>query len=206
MQDLSELLALHMRTRHVRVSLTLEKQISEDSQYSNVRKFTGKRRSEPLTMAESTFLGLLATEGFEEFYREGQFSVLGATIERADDGSTSFSVTFAKDETKFEPAAFVEDMNVFRRDKGVKGTVLSRVDDRHVIVEGVNVVKKTVRPNPMAGIEGGIVDKTLPIDQSNLMLVNPETGKGDRVGFKEVDGKKVRVFKSNGAVVGAKAE
>ena len=91
------------------------------------------------------------------------------------------------------------------RDKGVKGTVLSRVDDRHVIVEGVNVVKKTVRPNPMAGIEGGIVDKTLPIDQSNLMLVNPETGKGDRVGFKEVDGKKVRVFKSNGAVVGAKA-
>ena len=92
------------------------------------------------------------------------------------------------------------------RDKGVKGTVLSRVDDRHVIVEGVNVVKKTVRPNPMAGIEGGIVDKTLPIDQSNLMLVNPETGKGDRVGFKEVDGKKVRVFQSNGAVVGAKAE
>ena len=92
------------------------------------------------------------------------------------------------------------------RDKGVKGTVLSRVDDRHVIVEGVNVVKKTVRPNPMAGIEGGIVDKPLPIDQSNLMLVNPETGKGDRVGFKEVDGKKVRVFKSNGAVVGAKAE
>ena len=92
------------------------------------------------------------------------------------------------------------------RDKGVKGMVLSRVDDRHVIVEGVNVVKKTVRPNPMAGIEGGIVDKTLPIDQSNLMLVNPETGKGDRVGFKEVDGKKVRVFKSNGAVVGAKAE
>ena len=92
------------------------------------------------------------------------------------------------------------------RDKGVKGTVLSRVDDRHVIVEGVNVVKKTVRPNPMAGIEGGIVDKTLPIDQSSLMLVNPETGKGDRVGFKEVDGKKVRVFKSNGAVVGAKAE
>ena len=125
LQDLSELLALHMRTRHVRVSLTLEKQISEDSQYSNVRKFTGKRRSEPLTMAESTFLGLLATEGFEEFYREGQFSVLGATIERADDGSTSFSVTFAKDETKFEPAAFVEDMNVFRRDKGMKGLTLS---------------------------------------------------------------------------------
>ena len=63
-----------------------------------------------------------------------------------------------------------------------------------------------MRPNPALGVEGGIVDKTLPIDQSNVMLVNPETGKGERVGFKEVDGKKVRVFKSNGAVVGAKAE
>lgn len=92
------------------------------------------------------------------------------------------------------------------RDRGTKGTVLSRVDDRHIIVEDVNVVKKAVRPNPALGVEGGIVDKTLPIDQSNVMLVNPETGKGERVGFKEVDGKKVRVFKSNGAVVGAKAE
>lgn len=92
------------------------------------------------------------------------------------------------------------------RDRGTKGTVLARVDERHVIVEGVNVVKKAVRPNPTLGIEGGIVDKTLPIDQSNVMLVNPETGKGERIGFKEVDGKKVRVFKSNGAVVGAKAE
>ena len=92
------------------------------------------------------------------------------------------------------------------RDRGTKGTVLSRVDDRHIIVEGVTVVKKAVRPNPALGVEGGIVDKTLPIDQSNVMLVNPETGKGERVGFKEVDGKKVRVFKSNGAVVGAKAE
>ena len=89
------------------------------------------------------------------------------------------------------------------RDRGTKGTVLSRVDDRHIIVEGVNVVKKAVRPNPALGVEGGIVDKTLPIDQSNVMLLNPETGKGERVGFKEVDGKKVRVFKSNGAVVGA---
>ena len=75
------------------------------------------------------------------------------------------------------------------RDRGTKGTVLSRVDDRHIIVEGVNVVKKAVRPNPALGVEGGIVDKTLPIDQSNVMLVNPETGKGERVGFKEVDGK-----------------
>ena len=61
------------------------------------------------------------------------------------------------------------------RDRGTKGTVLSRVDDRHIIVEGVNVVKKAVRPNPALGVEGGIVDKTLPIDQSNVMLVNPET-------------------------------
>jgi large subunit ribosomal protein L24 len=57
----------------------------------------------------------------------------------------------------------------------------------------------------MKGVVGGIIDKTMPIDQSNLMLFNPASSKGDRVGFKEVDGKKVRVFKSNGAVVGAKA-
>jgi len=61
-----------------------------------------------------------------------------------------------------------------------------------------------VRPNPMKGVAGGIVDKTMPIDQSNVMLFNPETKKGDRVGFRVVDGKKVRVFKSNGAVVGAR--
>ena len=91
------------------------------------------------------------------------------------------------------------------RDKGKRGTVLTRVDERHVTVEGVNVVKKHVRPNPMKGVVGGIIDKTMPIDQSIVMLVNPTTGKGDRVGFKEVDGKKVRVFKSDGAVVGAKS-
>ncbi len=91
------------------------------------------------------------------------------------------------------------------RDKGKKGTVLSVVDDRHVTVEGINVVKKCVRPNPALGVTGGIVDKVMPIDRSNVMLVNPATGKGDRVGISVVDGKKVRVFKSNGAVVGAKA-
>ncbi len=91
------------------------------------------------------------------------------------------------------------------RDKGKEGVVLSRVDDRHIIVEGIRVVKKAVRPNPTLGIAGGLVDKTLPIDQSNVMLVNPETGKGDRIGLKIVDGRKVRVFKSNGAEVGAKA-
>jgi large subunit ribosomal protein L24 len=91
------------------------------------------------------------------------------------------------------------------RDKGKRGVVLSRVDDAHLLVEGVNVVKKHVRPNPLKGVTGGIVDKNLPIDQSNVMLFNGATQRGDRVGFKEVDGRKVRVFKSNGAVVGAKA-
>ncbi len=89
------------------------------------------------------------------------------------------------------------------RDKGKRGTVLTRVDERHVTVEGINLVKKHVRPNPMAGIPGGIVDKIMPIDESNVMLFNPKTGKGDRVGFKVEGDKKVRVFKSNGAVVGS---
>jgi large subunit ribosomal protein L24 len=91
------------------------------------------------------------------------------------------------------------------RDKGKRGVVLARVDESHVTVEGINLVKKHVRPNPMKGVTGGIIDKTMPIDISNVMLFNPVTGKGDRVGIKEVDGKKLRVFKSNGAVVGAKS-
>jgi large subunit ribosomal protein L24 len=91
------------------------------------------------------------------------------------------------------------------RDRGKRGVVLARVDASHVTVEGIGVVKKHVRPNPMKGVAGGIVDKTMPIDISNVMLFNPATKKGDRVGFKVVDGKKVRVFKSNGAVVGAKS-
>ena len=88
------------------------------------------------------------------------------------------------------------------RDKGKRGTVLAHVGERHVTVEGINTVKKHVRPNPMKGVTGGIIDKTMPIDASNVMLFNPKTGKGDRVGSKIEDGKKVRVFKSNGAVVG----
>jgi large subunit ribosomal protein L24 len=90
------------------------------------------------------------------------------------------------------------------RDKGKRGTVLRRVDGSHLVVEGINVVKKHVRPNPLKGVTGGIIDKTMPIDQSNVMLFNPATSKGDRIGIKLVDGKKVRVFKSNGALVGAK--
>ena len=64
------------------------------------------------------------------------------------------------------------------KDRGKRGVVLDRVDQRHVRVEGVNLVKKHVRPNPMKGVTGGISDKTLPIDQSNVMLYNPATGKG----------------------------
>jgi large subunit ribosomal protein L24 len=90
------------------------------------------------------------------------------------------------------------------RDKGKRGTVTARVDDTHLMVDGVNVVKKHARPNPMKGITGGIVDKTMPIDQSNVMLFNPATGKGDRVGFKVLeDGTKVRVYRSNGEQVKA---
>jgi large subunit ribosomal protein L24 len=91
------------------------------------------------------------------------------------------------------------------KDKGKRGVVLARVDATHLTVEGVGVVKKHVRPNPMKGVAGGIVDKTMPIDISNVMLFNPATKKGDRVGLKVVDGKKVRVFKSNGVVVGSKS-
>ena len=90
------------------------------------------------------------------------------------------------------------------RDKGKRGVVLHRVDESHLVIEGINMVKKHVRPNPMKGVAGGITDKTMPIEQSNVMLFNPSTSKGDRVGFKLVEGKKVRVFKSNDAVVGAK--
>ncbi len=91
------------------------------------------------------------------------------------------------------------------RDKNRRGTVLQRVDADHVVVEGINVVKKHVKANPMAGTPGGIVDKTLPIHISNVALFNPETGKGDRVGIQVVEGRKVRIYRSNGAVVGAKA-
>ena len=90
------------------------------------------------------------------------------------------------------------------RDKGKRGTVTQRVDDERVIVEGVNVVKKHTKPNPMKGTTGGVIDKTMPIQQSNVALFNPQTGKADRVGIKILaDGKKVRVFKSSGEEVKA---
>jgi large subunit ribosomal protein L24 len=90
------------------------------------------------------------------------------------------------------------------RDKGKRGTVLRRVDADHVVVEGVNRVKKHQRPNPMKGQTGGIVDKDLPIHVSNVALFNPATKKGDRIGMKTLqDGRKVRVFKDNGEQVDA---
>jgi large subunit ribosomal protein L24 len=85
------------------------------------------------------------------------------------------------------------------RDKGKRGTVTQRVDDSHLMVEGVNVVKKHVKPNPMKGATGGIVDKTLPIHQSNVAIFNAASGKADRVGVKLLaDGKKVRIYRSSG--------
>ena len=85
------------------------------------------------------------------------------------------------------------------RDKGKQGTVTSRVDDERIIVEGINVVKKHVKPNPMKGTTGGVIDKTMPIHQSNVAIFNPATGKADRVGIKVLaDAKKVRVFRSSG--------
>jgi len=93
------------------------------------------------------------------------------------------------------------------KDKGKKGSIL-RVLEAKVLVEGINRVKKHQRPNPVKGQTGGIVDKEMPLHVSNVMLVNPATGKGDRVGFKflEAQGgntepRKVRFFKSNGEVV-----
>ena len=95
------------------------------------------------------------------------------------------------------------------RDKKRRGVVLARLDADYVLVEGVNIFKKHTKPNPMANNPGGIVEKAMPLHISNVALFNPATGRGDRVGVKqvEVDGetKSVRVFRSNGAEVGAKA-
>ena len=93
------------------------------------------------------------------------------------------------------------------REKGKRGTVLRVLESGKVLIEGVNRVKKHQRPNPVKGQTGGIIDKEMPLAISNVMLLNPATGKGDRVGFKflEAQGgapaRKVRFFKSNGEVV-----
>ena len=87
------------------------------------------------------------------------------------------------------------------KDKGKRGVVTQRVDANHLVVDGINVAKKAVKPNPMTGATGGIVDKLMPIHISNVALFNAATGKADRVGIKTVDGKKVRVYKSTGEAV-----
>jgi len=88
------------------------------------------------------------------------------------------------------------------RDKGRRGTVLNVLDTGRVLVEGVNMVKKHQKPNPNAGVQGGIIDKEMPIHRSNIMLFNPITEKADRIGIKTLeDGRKVRFFRSNKEVV-----
>ncbi len=90
------------------------------------------------------------------------------------------------------------------RDKGRQGTVITVQADDRILVENVHMVKKHQKPNPQANQPGGIIQREAPIAVSNVALLNPATGKGDRVGFKVlVDGRKVRVFKSNGEVVDA---
>jgi large subunit ribosomal protein L24 len=90
------------------------------------------------------------------------------------------------------------------RDKGKRGDVTRIVDAEHVIVAGINQVKKHQRPNPMKGEQGGIVSIDAPIHVSNIALWNPVTKKADRVGFRMMeDGRKVRFFKSNGELLGA---
>ncbi|MBG23326.1 MAG: 50S ribosomal protein L24 [Idiomarinaceae bacterium] len=88
------------------------------------------------------------------------------------------------------------------KDKGKRGKVL-KVDTakNRVFVEGVNIVKKHQKPNPALGVAGGVIEQEASIDVSNVAIYNPETGKADRVGFKLEDGKKVRFFKSNNAII-----
>ena len=91
------------------------------------------------------------------------------------------------------------------KDKGKRGTITKVFTETgRVIVDNVNMVKKHQKPNPQMNVPGGIIDKEMPIDVSNLAIFNPTTGKGDRVGFKILeDGRKVRYFKSNGEVLDA---
>lgn len=90
------------------------------------------------------------------------------------------------------------------KDRGRRGSVLRRVDDERLVIEGVNRVKKHVRPNPLKGEVGGIVEKEMPIHVSNIALFNPASQKADRVGIKVLeDGRKARFFKSNGELVDA---
>jgi large subunit ribosomal protein L24 len=88
------------------------------------------------------------------------------------------------------------------KDKGKTGRVSSMEGADKLVVENLNLVRRHTKPNPMRGEQGGIVEKEMPLDVSNVALINPVTNKADRVGFKSLeDGRKVRYFKSNGEVV-----
>jgi large subunit ribosomal protein L24 len=88
------------------------------------------------------------------------------------------------------------------KDKGRRGNITQVLTNGKLLIQGVNLAKKHQKGNPNAGVAGGIIEKEMPMDASNVMLLNPATDKGDRVGFKILeDGKKVRYFKSNGEVV-----
>ena len=88
------------------------------------------------------------------------------------------------------------------KDKGRRGTVVRVYEDGRVAVENANIVKKHQRPNPSAQQPGGIIEREAPLDASNVMVFNPATGKGDRIGFRVLDdGRKVRYFKSNDEVL-----
>ena len=99
------------------------------------------------------------------------------------------------------------------RDKGKRGTVSLRVDEDHIVVDGVNVAKKHVKPNPLKGTTGGVVDKVMPIHQSNVAIYNATTGKADRVGIKLLSAEEkaarktrdngVRIYKSSGQEIKA---
>ena len=87
------------------------------------------------------------------------------------------------------------------KDKGKRGKVTKILDDGRVLVSGVNMIKKHTKPNPQAGIAGGIVEREAPLDRSNIAIYNAATSKADRVGFRVEDGKKVRFFKSNNELI-----
>ena len=89
------------------------------------------------------------------------------------------------------------------KDKGKRGTITRLVGDRKVVVSGINMVKRHTKPNPMSGVQGGIVEKEAPLHASNVAIFNGETNKADRVGFKVEEGKKIRVFKSTQKAVDA---
>ena len=88
------------------------------------------------------------------------------------------------------------------KDKGRRGTVLQVFDDQRVLVEGINIAKKHQKPNPNMGVQGGIVDREMPLDISNVLVFNPKSKQGERVGFKvNEDGSKTRIFRQSGEVV-----